>query len=40
MTQYVHAHGNFDYDATHYARLGPRAAGVVWRVCRQPGEAV
>lgn len=40
MARYVHAHGSFDYDPTRYARLGPRAAGVVWQVYRQPGEAV
>jgi membrane fusion protein, heavy metal efflux system len=40
MVQYVHAHGTFDYDQTRYARLSPRAAGVVWQVYRQAGDAV
>ena len=40
MARYVHAHGNFDYDPTRYARLGPRTAGVVWQVYRRAGEAV
>jgi membrane fusion protein, heavy metal efflux system len=40
MVQYVHAHGTFDYDQTRYARLSPRAAGVVWQVYRQAGDTV
>jgi cobalt-zinc-cadmium efflux system membrane fusion protein len=40
MVQYAHAHGSFDYDQTRYARLSPRATGVVWQVYRQTGDAV
>jgi membrane fusion protein, heavy metal efflux system len=40
MVQLVHAHGTFDYDQTRYARLSPRAAGVVWQVYRQTGDTV
>ncbi len=40
MNQVVHAHGVIQYDQTHYARLVPRAAGVVRMVYRQNGEAV
>ena len=40
MNQTIHAHGVFQYDQTHYARLVSRAPGVVRQVYRQNGEQV
>jgi cobalt-zinc-cadmium efflux system membrane fusion protein len=40
MAKFVHAHGVLDFDQTRYARLAPRAAGVVWSADVQAGDRV
>jgi cobalt-zinc-cadmium efflux system membrane fusion protein len=40
VARYVHAHGVLDFDQTRYARLAPRAAGVVWSADVQAGDRV
>ncbi|MBA4067792.1 MAG: efflux transporter periplasmic adaptor subunit [Isosphaera sp.] len=40
VEEVVHAPGEIGYDPTRVARVGPRAAGTVWRVERRVGEKV
>lgn len=40
VDEVIHSSGEIGYDPTRFARVGPRAAGTVWRIDRVVGEKV